>query len=361
MNGGKDNMKELTVSFREAGQRMDKYLFKVLNQAPKSFVYKMLRKKNIVLNEKKASGQEILQEKDRIQIYFSDETFAKFAAALPDDPEKKNGSEPYRKPGQNSKGIEGKKKGKPQGNSSFVSHPLYEKLAIVYEDDDILILNKPAGLLSQKAKDTDVSANELVIDYLIRSGQLSRQELRTFHPSVCNRLDRNTSGLLIAGKTMKGLQEMSAALKARSMKKYYRCLVAGVVRKDAHLKGYLKKNKKTNRVTITQQPEDGAAYIETSWHPICVYQDMTLLEVHLITGRSHQIRAHLASIGHPILGDAKYGNAKLNSEMRARYGVRGQLLHAYRMEFPDGRVVTAPEPELFSLVQKGSITAAQTP
>jgi len=331
-------MKEFSISSKEAGQRMDKYLFKILNQASKGFVYKMLRKKNIVLNDKKATGQEVLKASDQVKIYLSDETFSKFASALVDEEVSK---ETHTQKAETERT-------KAAAKTTAVHHP---KIQIVYEDEDILILNKPVGLLSQKAEKNDYSANEIVIDYLLESGQLTRAELRTFHPSICNRLDRNTSGLLIAGKTIHGLQEMAEALKSRSMQKYYRCLVAGQIVKDAHLKGYLTKDHQSNKVTIRKEAFADASYIETAYHPIKVYENMTLLEVHLITGRSHQIRAHLASIGHPILGDAKYGDKKVNQMVKDSCRVRSQLLHAYRMEFPDGKIVTAPEPAAFGRVQ----------
>lgn len=331
-------MKEFSISSKEAGQRMDKYLFKILNQASKGFVYKMLRKKNIVLNDKKATGQEVLKAADQIKIYLSDETFDKFASALEETEVAK----------EKSAGKPKTEQANPVTKTSAVRHP---KIQIVYEDDDILILNKPVGLLSQKAEKNDYSANEMVIDYLLESGQLTRAELRTFHPSICNRLDRNTSGLLIAGKTMHGLQEMAEALKSRSTQKYYRCLVAGRIEQDAHLKGYLAKDHQSNKVTIRKEAFADASYIETAYHPIKVYENMTLLEVHLITGRSHQIRAHLASIGHPILGDTKYGDRRVNQTVKDSCRVRSQLLHAYRMEFPDGKIVIAPEPAAFERVQ----------
>ena len=191
----KNHMKELFISEKECGQRFDKYLFKVLDRAPAGFIYKMLRKKNIVLNEKKASGKEILQEKDQVKIYFSDETFSKFssAAAFPDRARPRE--DRYRFSGGNEK-TDGKKSRKSDGQA----------LNIVYEDSDILVISKPVGLLSQKASADDDSANDRIIAYLLESGQITPEELRTFHPSICNRLDRNTSGLLIAGKTMRGLQ-----------------------------------------------------------------------------------------------------------------------------------------------------------
>lgn len=315
-------MKEFNIKTHEAGQKLDKYLAKVLSQAPKSFVYKMLRKKNIVLNDKKADGHEVLKESDSIKIYFSDETFEKFA-----DPSFFRQAKP------------------PKPKKAVVEPALVPE--IVFEDAHVLILNKPAGLLSQKAVAEDYSANDFVLDYLLSSGQLSEADLCTFKPSICNRLDRNTSGLLIAGKTMAGLQSMGAALKDRDMAKYYLCLVKGVVKEKQHLKGYLSKDEKSNRVTVKAEAFEGADYIETSYEPLNVYGDSTLLLVHLITGRSHQIRAHLSSIGHPILGDYKYGDKGINDRLKKATGVKSQLLHAFRVIMPDGRIFEAPEPETF--------------
>lgn len=312
-------MKEFTIKNQEAGQKLDKYLGKILSQAPKSFVYKMLRKKNIVLNDKKADGHEVLQTADTIKIYFSDETFAKFADPAFSKKETAVSS--------------GKK-------SSIVPE-------ILYEDTDLLLLNKPVGMLSQKAVKTDYSANDFVIDYLLESGQLTNADLLTFKPSICNRLDRNTSGILIAGKTITGLQRMAELLKDRSMKKYYLCIVAGQISEKQYLKGYLYKDEKKNKVLIKKDPFQDADYIETSYEPLSVHGDTTLLLVHLITGRSHQIRAHLASIGHPILGDYKYGNKKRNDHLKAATGIASQLLHAYRLVMPDGQVFETAMPKQF--------------
>lgn len=279
----------------------------------------MLRKKNIVLNGKKAAGQEILKDRDEIRIYLADDTFAKFASALP--------SEEKRKPVP-----EGGRKKKPP-------------VRVVYEDEDILVIDKPAGMLSQKAGSGDYSANDLILDYLLDSGKITESELRTFRPSICNRLDRNTSGLLIAGKTIHGLQEMGRMLQDRSMKKFYRTLVSGIVTQPDHLTGYLVKNHKTNQVEI--RTDGSGDYIETSYRPVAHFGNGTLLEVHLITGRSHQIRAHLASMGYPVLGDEKYGDRKINRKLYRDTGIRGQLLCACRMEFPDGKVIETEEPEAF--------------
>lgn len=311
-------MQQLEIGTNEAGQRLDKYLKKLLPQAENSFIYKMLRKKNIVRNGSKAQGSVHLQVGDRITLYFSDETFAKFSAA---------------------------------GPLTAAPHPALE---ILYEDTDIVMINKPAGLLSQKASASDCSANEQVIQYLLERGAVTQQTLKTFHPAVCNRLDRNTSGILIAGKTLRGLQMMSAQLKERSIEKYYRCIVSGTVAQGQHLTGWLQKDTKKNKVEIISSKETGAQnnrqYIETEYQPVGQGDGCTMLEVHLITGRTHQIRAHLASIGHPVIGDPKYGDPKVNRYYRKKAGITHQLLHAYRVRLADGTQITAPLPAYFTKI-----------
>ena len=164
-------MKEFSISSKEAGQRMDKYLFKILNQASKGFVYKMLRKKNIVLNGKKATGNEHLKKGDSVKLFLADDTIAKFQAV---------------------------------GKTVEESIKNTVKLDVIYEDQNVIFINKPSGMLSQKAKEADVSVVENVTAYLLESGQLTRENLKTFRPSICNRLDRNTSGQIVAGKSLAG-------------------------------------------------------------------------------------------------------------------------------------------------------------
>lgn len=330
-------MREFKINENEAGQRFDKYLKKLLGNAPGSFIYKMLRKKNITLNGKKADGTEKLNQGDDIKLFFSDETFEKFSGSGTPDSE-----------------FEALK----VLSREFTSGK--RKLPVVYEDKDVIFINKPTGMLSQKAKPEDISANEYILAYLIAKGELTESSFRTFRPSICNRLDRNTSGILICGKTYEGLKEMNALIKERRIGKFYRCIVTGSVNEKITLTGYLAKDEKTNKVTLRQTSFPGASYIETSIVPIRQYQGgLSLLEIHLITGKTHQIRAHLASIGYPILGDYKYGNRKLND----RYGIKSQLLHAYRLEFPalpgddplaplSGKVFTAPAPDSFSRIEK---------
>lgn len=294
-------MQELHVTENEAGQRLDKLLAKFLNQAPKSFLYKMMRKKNIVLNGKKCTGNEKLKQGDSIKLFFSDETIEKFSAGTYAIPKKEK----------------------------------INMLPIIYEDEQVLLMNKPVGVLSQKAKDSDVSAVEILINYLMETNQLSKEQFRTFHPSICNRLDRNTSGILVAGKTLPALQEMNRFFKERTIAKYYRCLVKGrVIKNEDYIKGYLVKDQKTNKVSITKKKTEEGVPIETEYCVIQSNDEVSLLEVHLITGKTHQIRAHLASIGHPIIGDYKYGDKQINEMYRQAYGLKSQLLHAYRLEMP---------------------------
>ena len=312
-------MRLVTVTKNEAGQRLDKLMFKYMNLAGKSFIYKMIRKKNITLNGKKCDGSEKLAEGDEIRLFLAEETIEKFSEVK----------------------IQKVKK---------------TALDIVYEDKDVIFINKPAGMLSQKAKDSDESLVEYLIDYLLGSGQLSKEELKSFRPSVCNRLDRNTSGLVAAGKSLLGLQVLSKAIKERTIGKYYLCLTAGIIEKPSRVEGWLFKDERTNKVEILFQERPGSARIITEYRPIKSHDGVTLLEVHLITGKTHQIRAHLASVGHPLIGDHKYGASQINREYEQKYHLQSQLLHAARLQFPvctqtlcnvSKKEFTAPLPKQF--------------
>ena len=359
-------MREFRIQSNEAGQRFDKYLKKLLSEAPNSFVYKMLRKKNITLNGKKSDGSEKLAAGDMVRLFLSDETFDKFAGkdkisaryeSLKHLGQTLSGSERTSRDSESTlRNSENTLRDSESTLRILVggARRSQSALPVLYEDADILIVNKPAGMLSQKAKPSDVSANEYILHYLIEKGELDEEMMQTFLPSVCNRLDRNTSGILIAGKTLKGLQEMSAALKERTAQKYYRCLVKGELGECAYIRGWLKKDETTNKVTIYKDAANvqDAQPIETEYRPIHVKGGYTELEVHLITGRSHQIRAHLASIGHPIIGDPKYGDRKVNAYFKKECEITSQMLHAYRIVFGDGREVVAPCKEEFSRVRK---------
>lgn len=321
-------MKEFVINKNEAGQRFDKYLKKLLKEAPDSFLYKMLRKKNITLDGKRATGKELLHKGDQVKIFFSENTFLKFM--------------------QDTKALE--------DECQRLRELPMKGLKVIYEDEDILIADKPYNMLSQKAKPTDFSANEYLLGYLLRSNAVSSETLVTFRPSVCNRLDRNTTGLLLMGKSLAGSQELSEKLRDRSIRKFYRAVVYGEVTKEEQLRGWLLKDEASNQVQILDHEEPGSLRIETAYTPLKwkhgtdSKEGLTLLEIHLITGRTHQIRAHLASIGHPIIGDMKYGNPQVNQKYHKELHVDHQLLHAYRLEFPDGRIFMAPMPGLMSRI-----------
>ena len=325
-------MREIVIEKNEAGQRLDKFLAKYMNEASKSFFYKMMRKKNITLNGKKCEGNEKLAEGDVVKLFLAEDTIEKFSSVQVQEVKKVD-------------------------------------LDILYEDDEIILVNKPAGMLSQKAKETDESLVEYLIDYLLGSGKLTERGLRAFRPSVCNRLDRNTSGIVAAGKSLAGLQMLSGVFKDRSIHKYYQCLVSGEIRDVKTVDGWLLKDEKKNQVRILTDVEakrfegkggdEEPKRIRTKYEPIATDGRFTLLRVTLLTGRSHQIRAHLASLGHPIVGDFKYGGvSKVNPSGRT---VKYQLLHSYRLEFPklaepfaylSGRVFEAPMPGYFASVLK---------
>lgn len=342
-------MLEIQILENDAGQRLDKYLHKYMKEAPDSFIRKMLRKKNITLNGSKALGKELLQRGDTLKLFLSADTIVKFGGFLE---EQSSVPDLYTAEGVISDFCSQYKE----------AYEHYGEPDIVYENKHVLIINKPAGILTQKAAPEDLSLNEWFIGYLLGKGSLTAKELHTFKPSVCNRLDRNTTGMVICSKTLLGSQKMSALLKDRSLHKYYRLFVKGIISEGSELKGYIIKDERTNTVKISDAVRT-SSYIETKYQPIKNYRDITLLEAELITGKTHQIRLHLSSIGHPLLGDYKYGDRKLNDSFKKKYQVNYQLLHSYRLEFPEladefedmsGLVLIADEPEIFHFLNKNN-------
>lgn len=345
-------MREVIISEREEGQRLDRYLEKYMPDAPKSFFYKMMRKKNIVLNGKKVSGSERIQTGDQIKLFLADETIEGFrsgkkaqevdlgAQRLSQAKRPANGVRQMSQAKRPTNGARQMPQKRPtngvrQGKIELQQGHCYRNLPplqIVYEDAQFLVVNKPVGVLSQKADRNDRSIVEQITDYLADNAADD-----TFRPGICNRLDRNTSGLIVAGKTVRALQDMNKRFKERTICKYYLCVVHGSVSKKQYLKGYLEKDSRTNKVTVRQQPGPNSVPIATEYLPLQqgMYQgeSFTLLQVHLITGKSHQIRAHLASIGHPLVGDVKYSTKRASAFDRELLHQRVQLLHAWQLIF----------------------------
>lgn len=357
-------MQIIRINEDEAGRRLDKHLLKYFDAAPASFIYKNLRKKNIKLCMKKASGSEILKAGDEIELYFSDEkliSLSSFAARLltANDEKKESTNKVYNASTQR----EDIKLKHGENISRYCS--------IVYEDDNLIIADKRAGVLSQKARPDDISLNEILSEHVRKErADISRncenkEALSTFTPSICNRLDRNTTGLIIFAKTYAASRSLNHMLKDRSIKKYYLTIVEGLVQEKKHIKAWLIKDERNNKVNIFDKEIEGASFIETAYEPvksdILAGKKVTYLRVELITGKTHQIRAHLASVGHPVLGDIKYGDRELAWLLKKKYGIKNHILHSWKLVMPEhiegtlgylsGRIFTAAAPREFQLNQ----------
>ena len=302
-------MKQITVTNDMASQRLDKYLQRLLPSCPKSLIYKQLRKKNITLNSSKATGNELIKAGDVISVFFSDETYEKFSSG------EEINTNVYEKAYSTIKDIEK-----------------------VYEDDRIIVFNKPANVLSQSVNRFDMSVNEYLIGYLLNKGSVTPESLQKFKPSVCNRLDRNTSGLILCSKTFEGARYLSDKIKEKDLEKYYLAIVSGRFTGPVIDVKYVVKDEKENKLRFVPEDADGAMMIKTGFEAIMCSDNISLVKVRLYTGKSHQIRAHLSHLGYPILGDRKYGNQKTaNSAER-------QMLHSYRTVLEDDIDLTAPIP-----------------
>ncbi|MCR5398864.1 MAG: RluA family pseudouridine synthase [Lachnospiraceae bacterium] len=339
-------MIEIIVDEASAFGRVDKYIQRLLPGAPRGLLYKQFRKKNITLNDAKIAGNEIVQAGDTLHFYFSDETFenfknGKFKGGNENIPEADidiNISELFESVTA-QKALEAEVEGR-MAYDTFGGN----SVGIIYENEHILVMNKPPGILTQKSKAGDLSLNEWMLGYLMRGLKIDGASMMHFKPSVLNRLDRNTSGIVIAGKSLYAAKLISKLLQDRTLYKYYRTLVFGrYPENDEVLMGYHMKNWMTNMVNVmTEQVNTEEAHkyeiIQTGIRYLNTYEtesygSISELDVSLITGKSHQIRAHLSAVGYPIVGDAKYGNQTLNEKV-SLVGIKHQLLHAYRIAFP---------------------------
>lgn len=332
-------MKELVITDKNSGGRLDKIIFRYLDKASSGFVYKMLRKKNITLNDHRAKGNEILKAGDSVKLYLSDETIARFRSGL-------------------SVKEAGKQSDKKTETKNYLGAKLKLSISlktlIAFEDENIIAVNKPAGLLSQKAAQNDTSVNDFILEHVPGD--------EYFTPGIANRLDRNTSGLILAGKNLNAQRELVRAIASRTISKYYLTAVKGSVSEPINAEAWLVKDGDSNTVSVSDVRTEGADHIVTRYRPLAQSERMTLLEVELVTGRSHQIRAHLSYLGHPVAGDTKYGDEELNRFLREKYQLRSQLLHAYRIEFDDvlgileylnGQKIEAELPSRFRTIIEG--------
>lgn len=288
-------MRELTVKKNDANQRLDKFLLKKFKTMPKKMAYMYIRKKCVKVNGKKATPEVMLKENDLLTFYIKDEFFDNIQ----------------------------------EENYEFLKAP--KTLKIIYEDENIILLDKKPGVIVHQDKSYHFDCLLLRLQhYLYDNGEYNPKEENCFAPALVNRIDRNTGGIVIGAKNAESLRILNQKMKDRELHKFYLCLLINRPKKDnAILSDYLIKNEKTNKVTVLKNEKQGAKKILTKYSVLETNNNLTLCEVELLTGRTHQIRAHMSSIGCPILGDNKYGNKKLNQ----KYNLSKQCLYSYKLAF----------------------------
>ncbi len=288
-------MKEFYINKNDAGQRLDKYITKSVPLLPQSLMYKYIRSKRIKVNNKRSEISYRLKENDLVSMYINDEFFEQV---------------------------------KPKYD--FLNAG--KSLNIVYEDENIILIDKPTGLLSHPDEDnyTDTAITR-VKRYLYEKGDYKPDEESSFAPALVNRIDRNTSGIIIGAKNSESLRILNEKLKNREMHKLYLCVVIGKLKNESGLiEGYLEKNEKQNKVYVSEKGNDKTKHISTKYKVLSYKDGLSLLEVELLTGRTHQIRAHFSYLGHPLLGDGKYGT---NAQNKNFGGYKKQFLYSYKLKF----------------------------
>lgn len=282
-------MKSVTVNSNDAGQRLDKFLLKHFESLPKSMMFKQIRKKNIKVNRKRCVPEQVINENDVIDLYLNDDMLRERTV-----------------------------------HYDFMSAP--RELSIIYEDENIILMDKKQGELCHP--DGKEYVNTLVASmkrYLYEKGEYKPQEENSFTPSLANRIDRNTGGIVIGAKNYKSLKILNQKIKDREIDKFYLTVCEGVFDKKSDiLTGYITKDNKKNMVFVSDKQTENSKYIKTKYTVLDSYNNISLVEIELLTGRTHQIRAHLASIGHPLLNDGKYGR---------NHGRFKQELYSYKLRF----------------------------
>lgn len=298
----------IIITKNEENQRLDRFLKKYFRNAPLSRIYKLIRK-DVKINGRRGKPEQMLSEGDELNLYISGEEAEEYA----------------------------KVKKKPAAKRQF---------HIAYEDDDLIIVEKPFGLLTHgdAVEKKNTLANQ-VCGYLQEMGAYMPGRERTFVPSPVNRLDRNTTGLVVFGKNNRALQELNEIIRSKDrVSKFYWTITAGELRNPLFLRDSMTKDCRQNKVSVVPEGTEGSKLMETAVRPLAVQNGYSLVEVELITGRTHQIRAHLAKSGYPVIGDVKYGDRAVNRKCRERFKLNTQLLHARKLKF-NGKFASLPQLE----------------